>query len=128
MAKSPPPRRLPNRCRRVREYLTTPEVERLIDAARSLGRNGHRDATLLLVMYRHAFRVGEAVMLKWEAVDFGSATLHVWRKKGTKPSARYSTPRWGYSSPQNSKQNGRYGPAELRNEELCTPEPAEPKF
>lgn len=87
MAKSHPPRRVENRRRRVREYLTPPEVERLIAAARALGRNGHRDSTLILVMYRYALRVGEAVLLEWEAVDFGSATLHVWRKKGGKPAA-----------------------------------------
>ncbi len=34
---------------RTREYLTPGEVQRLIDAARKVGRHGHRDATLLLL-------------------------------------------------------------------------------
>lgn len=84
MAKSLPPLRVPNRRRRVREYLTPDEVDRLIAAARKLGRNGHRDATLLLTMYRHALRVGEAVLLQWGHVDFRTAALTVWREKGGK--------------------------------------------
>jgi integrase len=38
--------------RRSREYLTEREVERLIEAARQ-NRCGHRDATAILVAYRH---------------------------------------------------------------------------
>lgn len=85
MAKTLPPLRVENRRRRVREYLTPSEMERLIVAARRLGRNGHRDSTLLLVMYRHALRVGEAVMLEWGQVDFATATFAVVRQKGGKP-------------------------------------------
>jgi type 1 fimbriae regulatory protein FimB/type 1 fimbriae regulatory protein FimE len=49
-----PPRRLPNAARRPREYLTGEEVERLIAAARARpGRHGHRDATMILMAYRH---------------------------------------------------------------------------
>ena len=44
-----PPRRIPNKQRRTREYLTEREVDRLIDAARKAGRYGHRDATLILL-------------------------------------------------------------------------------
>ncbi|MBF0548886.1 MAG: tyrosine-type recombinase/integrase [Candidatus Riflebacteria bacterium] len=63
------------------------EMRRLIAAAGAIGRNGHRDSTLVLTMYRHALRVGEAVLLEWGQVDFGSGTLHVYRKKGGKPAA-----------------------------------------
>lgn len=87
MAKSQPPIRVENRRRRVREYLEPGEVARLVEAARSLGRNGHRDATLITVMYRHALRVGEAVLLEWGQVDFAGGTLHVVRSKGGKPAA-----------------------------------------
>jgi site-specific recombinase XerD len=36
-----------------RRYLTEKEIERLMDRARKHGRYGHRDATMILVAYRH---------------------------------------------------------------------------
>src|SRR5262249_36512569 len=36
-----------------RRYLTQREIERLMDYARKHGRYGHRDATMILVAYRH---------------------------------------------------------------------------
>src|SRR3954452_12773850 len=57
-----PPRRLANAVRRPREYLTAEEVERLMTAARSRpGRYGHRDATMILLAFRHGLRVSELV-------------------------------------------------------------------
>jgi type 1 fimbriae regulatory protein FimB/type 1 fimbriae regulatory protein FimE len=53
---------------RKREYLTEPEVERLIKAA-SCNRYGHRDATLLLVIFRHGLHVSEAGALRWADAD-----------------------------------------------------------
>ena len=76
-------RRRPNGDLRTREYLTETEVERLMTAARR-NRWGHRDATMVLVAYRHGLRVAELVDLRWDQVDFRSATLHVRRvKQGT---------------------------------------------
>ena len=49
------PRRRPNADLRTREHLTEAEVERLIDAAKR-NRHGHRDATMVLMAYRHARR------------------------------------------------------------------------
>jgi integrase len=46
--------------RRSREYLTEREVERLIEAAKQ-NRSGHRDATAILVAYRHGLRASELV-------------------------------------------------------------------
>ena len=80
------PKRPPNRTLRTREYLTEAEVERLMTAARK-NRWGHRDATMLLVAYRHGLRVSELVDLRWEQVDFGTATLHVRRVKQGTPSS-----------------------------------------
>jgi len=80
------PKRPPNRTLRTREYLTEAEVERLMTAARK-NRWGHRDATMLLVTYRHGLRVSELVDLRWEQVDFGTATLHVRRVKQGTPSS-----------------------------------------
>ena len=87
----PPPRRS-NRDVRTREYLTQGEVERLITAA---GRNhyAHRDATMLLVAYRHGLRPAELVGLRWESVDFTRAELHVARIKNGSPSVHPLTGR-----------------------------------
>ena len=84
-------RRLParpsNRELRPREYLTPSEVERLIRIARK-GRYGHRDATLILVAYRHGLRAIELCDLEWSQVEFDrAATLHVRRVKNGKPAA-----------------------------------------
>jgi type 1 fimbriae regulatory protein FimB/type 1 fimbriae regulatory protein FimE len=76
-----PPRKAPNATRRSREYLTPREVDALIAAARRLGRHGHRDATMLLLAYRHGLRVSELVALRWEQVDLQSGVLHVRRRK-----------------------------------------------
>ena len=78
-----PPRRLPNGKLRTREHLTEAEVERLMEAAKH-NRYGQRDATMVLVAYRHGLRASELVDLRWEQVDFRTGTLHVRRvKKGT---------------------------------------------
>ncbi len=77
------PRRPPNSELRTREHLTETEVERLIKATTD-NRYGHRDATMILMAYRHGLRVSELVDLRWEQVDFRTASLHVRRvKKGT---------------------------------------------
>jgi type 1 fimbriae regulatory protein FimB/type 1 fimbriae regulatory protein FimE len=44
--------RTPNADYRKREHLTDAEVEQLIEAAKA-NRHGHRDATMILVAYRH---------------------------------------------------------------------------
>lgn len=79
-----PPVRRPNADVRSREYLTPDEVERLIAAAKSTGRHGHRDATLILVGYRHGLRVSELIALRWDQVNLKQGLLHVNRlKNGT---------------------------------------------
>jgi integrase len=80
------PRRVANAEMRSREYLTPAEIEKLIRTAKA-GRWGHRDATLILVAYRHGLRAKEAAELEWSQVEFGrSAALHVRRAKNGKPS------------------------------------------
>jgi type 1 fimbriae regulatory protein FimB/type 1 fimbriae regulatory protein FimE len=64
-----------------REYLTEKEVERLIKAA-SDNRWGHRDATAILIAYRHGLRASELVALRWDDIELASAKLHVRRAKG----------------------------------------------
>ena len=79
------PGRQPNAAYRTREHLTEAEIERLIGAAKD-NRWGHRDATMVLVAYRHGLRVSELVDLRWTQVDFDKATLHVRRVKAGTPS------------------------------------------
>jgi type 1 fimbriae regulatory protein FimB/type 1 fimbriae regulatory protein FimE len=79
------PTRPPNATLRTREYLTEAEVERLMAAAKG-NRWGHRDATMILVAYRHGLRASELVDLRWDQVDFRTATLHVRRVKLGTPS------------------------------------------
>jgi site-specific recombinase XerD len=77
------PKRTPNADLRTREYLTEREVERLMKVARE-NRWGHRDATMLMVAYRHGLRASELVDL-WDQVEFRTASLHVRRvKQGTR--------------------------------------------
>ena len=71
---------------RNREYLTPKEIERLIKTARD-GRHGHRDATMILIAYRHGLRAKEVCELEWSQVEWGrNAALHVRRAKKGKPS------------------------------------------
>ena len=55
---------------RKREYLTPAEIEKLIEAAKG-NRYGHRDATMILVAFRHGLRASEIIELEWSDIDFG---------------------------------------------------------
>src|SRR6516162_5486296 len=80
-----PPRRVPNAELRTREYLTEAEVERLMKAAKA-NRHGQRDATMILIAFRHGLRAAELVDLRWDQVDLGrNACLHVRRVKNGIP-------------------------------------------
>jgi type 1 fimbriae regulatory protein FimB/type 1 fimbriae regulatory protein FimE len=79
------PRRRPNAELRQREYLTPTEVDQLLAAAKN-NRRGHRDATMILVCYRHGLRAAEICDLRWSQVDLDQARLHVRRVKRGTPS------------------------------------------
>jgi integrase len=79
-----PPRRRPNADTRAREYLTDAEVQKLMNAA-GLNRNGDRDATMILLAYRHGLRPIELVTLRWDAIDFAHGQIHVSRAKNGSP-------------------------------------------
>jgi type 1 fimbriae regulatory protein FimE len=83
---SRPPRRRRNKDVRTREYLTTEEVEILIKAAGSIGRHRYRDASMILLAFRHGLRVSELVALRWDQLDFKQGHLHVNRLKNGTPS------------------------------------------
>jgi type 1 fimbriae regulatory protein FimB/type 1 fimbriae regulatory protein FimE len=80
------PRRRPNAELRTREYLTAAEVERLMAAARK-NREGARDATMILIAFRHGLRASELVDLHWDQVGFDQGVLHVRRVKNGSPAA-----------------------------------------
>jgi integrase len=70
----------------VRKYLTPREVERLMNAARKSGRYGHRDATMILIAFRHGLRASELCDLRWSEVEIATGRLHVRRVKNGSPS------------------------------------------
>jgi len=76
-----PPNKPKNIDRREREYLTPEEVALLIEAARNIGRHATRDATIILIAYRHGLRPGEIVNLNWRNIDFETQTIQVIRLK-----------------------------------------------
>lgn len=85
-----PPRKLPHKGRRSRKFLREPEVHQLIYTAQRWP-NGHRNATLIYMMYRHGLRVSEACALTWEQVDLDARRLFVKRLKNGKPSVQELT-------------------------------------
>jgi integrase len=86
------PRRKPNAEYRSREYLTEQEVERLIEAVKD-NRQGHRDATMVLIAFRHGLRAAELIDLRWDQVDLDNALLHVSRLKDGSPASHPLTGR-----------------------------------
>jgi type 1 fimbriae regulatory protein FimB/type 1 fimbriae regulatory protein FimE len=80
------PKRHKHRDVRSREHLTPAEVEKLRKAARSIGRHGDRNATMILLAYRHGLRVSELIHLRWDQVDLDHALFHVRRLKHGVPS------------------------------------------
>jgi type 1 fimbriae regulatory protein FimB/type 1 fimbriae regulatory protein FimE len=77
---------------RSREHLTEREVERLIEAVKG-NRRRHRDATMVLLAYRHGLRAAELVDLRWEQIDLETALLHVRRLKNGNPATHPLTGR-----------------------------------
>jgi type 1 fimbriae regulatory protein FimB/type 1 fimbriae regulatory protein FimE len=82
------PRRARNAEYRTREHLTEAEVERLIEATTT-----HRDATMVLLAFRHGLRAAELVDLRWDQVDFELGVLHVRRAKSGTPATHPLTGR-----------------------------------
>jgi integrase len=72
---------------RTREYLTTAEIERLMATARKSSRYGHRDATMILIGYRHGLRASELCDLQWSQVELATGRRHVRSAKNGSPMA-----------------------------------------
>ncbi len=85
-AKSPPkplsgPPRKQKHDPALREYLRPDEVDAMVQAARKSGRHRVRDATIILMMFRHGLRTAELVTLRWQHVDLKAGYLDVHRMK-----------------------------------------------
>src|SRR5215472_1200204 len=66
------------------KYVTPQEVDQLMTAAKESGRYGWRDATMILIAFRHGLRACEVCELRWWQVNLDAGTLQLQRaKKGT---------------------------------------------
>jgi integrase len=74
------PLRRPNAKLRPREHLTEREVEKLVGVAKG-NRWGQRDATMILIAFRHGLRASELCSLQWSDIEFETGTLHLRRAK-----------------------------------------------
>ena len=84
--RSNPPPSIVSSSVRTRDYLTTREIDALMAAARKASRHGHRDATMILLGYRHGLRAAELCDLQWSQVELAAGRLHVRRVKSGTPS------------------------------------------
>lgn len=74
---------------RSHEHLLPKEVEAMREAIKKNGdRHTHRDATLILLIYRHGLQLFEAASLKWEQIDFLGETIHIKQVKKSTPSTQ----------------------------------------
>src|SRR5262245_27308817 len=83
------PRRQPDRSsaavdadRRRKDYLTPPEIELLLDAAKR-SRNPVRDHAVILMLYRHGLRVSELCGMRLDDLDLKQSRVYVRRLKGS---------------------------------------------
>jgi type 1 fimbriae regulatory protein FimB/type 1 fimbriae regulatory protein FimE len=98
--------RRPNAQLRTREHLTTGEVEKLIDSA-SKNRQCYRDGLMVLLAFRHGLRAAEVCDLRWEQIDFATATLHVRRIKHGTPATHPLTGREMRALRRHQRESGR---------------------
>jgi type 1 fimbriae regulatory protein FimB/type 1 fimbriae regulatory protein FimE len=76
-----PPIKRKNSERRSREHLTPAEINKLIMAAKQLGRHGQRDAAMILLTFRHGLRISELISLRWTQMDLAQGLFYVQRRK-----------------------------------------------
>jgi site-specific recombinase XerD len=69
--------------RRLRTYLTSDEVARLLRAAKN-SRHGVRNHAMVLLTYRHGLRASEVIGMRWSDVDLDRGTAYCRRAKGSR--------------------------------------------
>jgi site-specific recombinase XerD len=69
-----------------RKYLTATEIEKLISAAKQSKTFAHRNATMILIAYRHGLRCSELISLQWHQIDLRTGTIACNRLKNGIPS------------------------------------------
>ena len=67
----------------MRKHLLEFEVDQLLSVARKSKTYPHRNYCLVLLMYRHALRLSEAVNMTWSQIDFQGETIYIERAKGS---------------------------------------------
>ncbi len=79
-ARNTPPRTVPNKDKRSKEWLSSLEIDRLIAGANH-GPLAMRNKLMLTIGYRHALRASELLALDWDQVDFPARTIYIVRSK-----------------------------------------------
>lgn len=81
--KGPPRKRKYDEVRGIK-HVTEGQADQLRRAAGRIGRHRHRDATMILIAFRHGLRVTELVKMRREQFDPAEQTLYIKRLKGSK--------------------------------------------
>ena len=61
--------------------MSSGEIDKLIKTAKDIGRYGHRDATMIILAFRHSLWASELVSLRWSQFDLKRGLFHVVRQK-----------------------------------------------
>ena len=78
-----PSRRKTNEELRTREFLFEGEVEAVMKAAGKCGRHPQRDKLMILMMFRHGWRVEELARCRWSQIDLDQGRILIKRVKGS---------------------------------------------